>query len=69
MEDYDVAIRMKEMGYKPGRTGERITTSTRRYDGSWYSVMVTEYRMWKLRKDYRKGIDVEDLSRQYPDVR
>ena len=69
MEDYEFSRRLLSAGIKPGRTKHRISTSARRYGSSTFSILKTEYRMWSLRRKYRSGTDIEEISRMYKDIR
>lgn len=69
MEDVEFSTTLRKKGYMPGKTKSRITTSTRRYDGKWYQVMITEYKMWSFRRKYRRGKDVNEIAKEYGDVR
>lgn len=69
MEDYQFAMTLKALGYKPGKTKNRIITSIRRYGKGTFGIAKTEYQMWNLRRRYRKGEDAEVLAAEYKDVR
>lgn len=69
MEDYEFSRRLLSAGIKPGRTRHRISTSARRYGNSTLSILKTEYKMWNLRKKYRAGTDIEEISSMYRDIR
>ncbi|MBQ0004749.1 MAG: TIGR04283 family arsenosugar biosynthesis glycosyltransferase [Clostridiales bacterium] len=69
MEDYEFGMRLKAKGIKPGRTENRIVTSSRRYGQTTMSILRTEYRMWKLRRLYRMGVDINRISEIYRDIR
>lgn len=69
MEDYEFGRRLRTAGIRPGRTEKRITTSARRYGKGTISILRTEFSMWKLRKMYRSGVPVEEISRIYRDMR
>ena len=67
MEDYQFSLTMKERGERIGIAGGLITTSDRRYKrGSKLSVM---WKMNRLRKQYRDGVDIEKIATQYRDIR
>ena len=69
MEDYQFSLNLKSRGYMPGRTRDTITTSTRRFGKGIVPVLLTEYRMWKLRFDYRRGADINSIAKSYKDIR
>lgn len=69
MEDYEFGRRLAALGIKPGKTHGRITTSSRRYGKSTLDIMKTEYKMWNLRRLYRRGTDIERISELYRDIR
>ena len=69
MEDYEFSRRLKRLGIKPGMTTKRVLTSGRRYGRGTKSVLLTEFRMWNLRRLYRKGRSTEELAGMYRDVR
>lgn len=67
MEDYQFSLTLKEMGVKLGIAKKRIYTSDRRFvKGRRLQVM---WKMNRLRAMYRKGVDIEEISRLYRDVR
>lgn len=67
MEDYQFSLTLKEMGVKLGITKKRIYTSDRRFArGGRLRIM---WKMNRLRAMYRKGIDIEEISRLYKDIR
>ena len=69
MEDYIYSLKLKRYGIRPGMTRKRIRSSARRYGTGTKSILCTEYRMWNLRRLYRKGRDPEELVSMYRDVR
>lgn len=69
MEDYEFALKLKRYGYMPAKTKHRIGTSSRRYGSGTLSIMKTEYQMWYLRRLYHRGVDIEEISRRYRDIR
>ena len=69
LEDYSFALKMKERGLKPAKTSGRITTSARRYGKGTWSIMKTEYKMWDIRRRYRRGESIESLAAEYRDDR
>lgn len=67
MEDYQFSLTLKEMGVKIGIAKKRIYTSDRRFvKGRRLQVM---WKMNRLRAMYRKGVDIEEISRLYQDIR
>lgn len=69
MEDYEFSRRLVSAGIKPGKTTHRITTSARRYGTGTISILRTEYKMWNLRRKYRAGTDIDEIAREYRDIR
>ncbi len=57
------------MRIKPGKTAEPITTSSRRYGKGTIGILKTEYKMWNLRRLYRKGLSIDEISEMYRDIR
>lgn len=68
-EDYQLGMSLRAKGYRPGKTKRRITTSVRRYGKSTLGIAVTQYKMWNLRRRYRKGEDIYKLAEEYKDMR
>lgn len=67
MEDYQFSLTLKEKGEKIGVAKGLITTSARRYEkGKKLSVM---WKMNRLRKQYRDGVDINEIAAQYKDIR
>lgn len=67
MEDYQFSLTLKDKGEKIGITKSRIYTSDRRFkEGGRLRVM---WKMNRLRAAYRKGIDIEEISAMYKDIR
>lgn len=67
MEDYQLSLTLKEMGIRIGITKKRIYTSDRRFkEGGRLRVM---WKMNRMRGMYRKGTDIEKISRAYKDIR
>lgn len=67
MEDYQLSLTLKEKGVKIGMTKRRIYTSDRRFvEGGRLRVM---WKMNRLRAMYRKGVDINEISRMYRDIR
>ena len=69
MEDYELSRRLRSSGVRPAMTRSRITTSDRRYGKGTLSIVATEFRMWNLRRLYRKGVAPEKLAEMYKDER
>lgn len=67
MEDYQFSLTLKEMGVRIGIAGKRLYTSDRRFKaGGRLRVM---WRMNRMRAMYRRGIDIEEISGLYKDIR
>lgn len=69
MEDYEFGRRLAAFGMKPAKTGARLVASDRRYEGGTKHILVQELAIWKLRRRYRAGEDVNMLGSEYGDVR
>lgn len=69
MEDYEFSRKMLRYGFKPGKAASRIETSGRRYRGGTIEILKTEYRLWNLRRLYRRGDAIEKLAEMYKDIR
>ncbi|MBQ0041339.1 MAG: TIGR04283 family arsenosugar biosynthesis glycosyltransferase [Clostridiales bacterium] len=69
MEDYEFSRKMLRYGFKPGKATSRIETSGRRYRGGTIGILKTEYRLWNLRRMYRRGDAIEKLAELYKDIR
>ena len=67
MEDYQLSLTLKERGEKIGVGKGLVTTSARRYaQGDKLKVM---WKMNRLRKAYRDGVPIEEISAAYADIR
>ncbi|MDO4841145.1 MAG: TIGR04283 family arsenosugar biosynthesis glycosyltransferase [Phoenicibacter congonensis] len=67
MEDYQLSLTLKDKGEKIGVAKGLIETSSRRYhEGGKLSVM---WKMNRLRKAYRDGVPIEEISNAYKDIR
>lgn len=67
MEDYQFSLTLKEKGVNLGMTKKRIYTSDRRFvQGGRLRIM---WKMNRLRAMYRKGVDINEISRLYRDIR
>lgn len=69
MEDYEMSLRLRDRGIKPGHTTDRIITSNRRYPKNTIGILKTEYQIWNYRRKYRQGIDPNSLAKKYGDIR
>lgn len=69
MEDYQLSLTLKEMGVKLGMTKQRIYTSDRRFPKGTISKLKVMWKMNRLRKMYRDGVDIKRISAMYRDVR
>ena len=50
-------------------TKQRIYTSTRRFKGNFYEKLKLMWKMNRLRKMFRAGVDINIISKLYKDVR
>lgn len=69
MEDYQFSLSLKERGEKIGITRNRIYTSDRRFPSGTVLKLREMWKMNRLRKKYREGVDIEVLADMYADVR
>lgn len=69
MEDYELSLRLKKRGIPLGMTKDRIYTSTRRFQGNTYDKLKLMWKMNRLRKMYRDGVDIHKIARLYKDIR
>ena len=69
MEDYQFSLTLKEMGIPLGMTQKRIYTSDRRFPKKTIPKLRLMWKMNRLRKMYRDGVDIEVISDLYRDVR
>lgn len=69
MEDYQFSLTLKQMGVRLGIAKHRIYTSDRRFRGSTMDKLRLMWKMNRLRKMYRDGIDIERIARLYRDLR
>lgn len=69
MEDYQFSLSLKERGEKIGITKKRIYTSDRRFPAGTIPKLKEMWRMNRLRKKYRDGMDIERIADLYKDVR
>lgn len=67
MEDYELSLRLKREKIYPVQVKSQIVTSARRFhEGGTFRVT---WKMQRLRAMYRRGVDIETISRAYRDVR
>lgn len=69
MEDYQFSLTLKECGIKLGMARHRIHTSPRRFKGGFIRKLRLMWKMNRLRKMYRDGIDINKIADMYKDVR
>lgn len=69
MEDYQFSLTLKEMGIPLGMTQKRIYTSDRRFPKKTIPKLRLMWKMNRLRKMYRDGVDIEVISDLYRDIR
>ncbi len=69
MEDYNFSLELKKKKIKIGMTKQRIYTSTRRFKGNFYEKLKLMWKMNRLRKMFRAGVDINIISKLYKDVR
>lgn len=69
MEDYQFSLTLQEKGVRCGMTESRIYTSDRRFKGNTIQKFRVMWKMNRLRAQYRKGVPIEEIARQYEDVR
>ena len=50
-------------------TQNRIYTSARRFKGNTYKKLKLMWKMNRLRKMYRDGVDINKIAKLYKDVR
>lgn len=67
MEDYEFSRRMKAAQIPICQLPERIVTSGRRYEKKF--PLLTMWQMFWLRCLYRAGVDIQEISRRYRDIR
>lgn len=67
MEDYQFSLELRKRKIVLGMTKDRIVTSDRRYRES--GIIRTMWKMYSLRRMYRKGTDIDVIARLYKDVR
>ena len=69
MEDYQFSLTLKELGIRLGITKHRIYTSARRFEGNTVTKLRIMWKMNRLRAMYRDGVPIEEIAKQYKDVR
>ena len=67
MEDYEFSLRMKAKNIPLTVLPAQIITSGRRYQGRF--PLWTMWQMFWLRCLYRRGVDINEISRRYKDIR
>ncbi len=69
MEDYQLSLTLKERKEKIGMTRKRIYTSDRRFPKGSIKKLKLMWKMNRLRKMYRTGVDIKTIAKAYKDVR
>lgn len=69
MEDYQLSLDLKRRKIKLGMCQKRIYTSYRRFKGSYYHKLKLMWKMNRLRKMYRDGVDINYIAGLYKDIR
>ena len=69
MEDYQFSLNLKKRGILPYLAKKRIITSDRRFQGNFLQKLSLMWKMNRLRARYRKGEDIEQLAKEYRDIR
>lgn len=69
MEDYQFSLTAQISNVKWGKAKSFLTTSDRRFSGSNLQKLKTMINMNRFRAMYRKGYDIEVISRLYKDLR
>ena len=69
MEDYQFSLNLKKQGILPYLAKKRILTSDRRFQGNFLKKLSLMWKMNRLRARYRKGEDIEQLAKEYRDIR
>ena len=67
MEDYEFSRQLKAAGIPICQLPGRIITSGRRYKTKF--PLLTMWQMFYLRCLYRSGVDIQEISRRYKDIR
>jgi len=67
MEDYQLSLLLRELKIFPALADSRITSSARRFtEGGRLRVI---WRMQRLRRLYRRGVDISVIQAMYRDIR
>lgn len=69
MEDYQFSLTLKEKGIQLGMAKGRIYTSDRRFPKGTISKLKLMWKMNRLRKMYRDGVDIRKIAVLYKDIR
>lgn len=69
MEDYQFSLNLRKAGIRTGMTGKSISTSDRRFPKGTLPRLKLMWKMHILRAKYRAGISVEQIAKEYRDVR
>lgn len=69
MEDYQFSLNLKKQGIVPYLAKKRIITSDRRFQGNFLKKLSLMWKMNRLRARYHKGEDIEQLAKEYRDIR
>lgn len=67
MEDYELSLGLKRTKVFPVQVKSRIITSARRFQAG--GIFRVAWAMQRLRAMYRRGVDMETISRAYRDER
>ena len=67
MEDYEFSLRMQRSNIPICQLPGQIITSGRRYKKRF--PLLTMWQMFYLRCLYRRGVDIQEISRRYKDIR
>lgn len=69
LEDYQFSLTLREKGIQFGMTKHRIYTSDRRFPSGTINKVKLVLKMSFLRVKYQKGVAIEEIAKQYLDVR
>ena len=69
MEDYQLSLTLKAMKVKFGMAKRRIYTSDRRFPKKTIPKLDVMWKMNRLRKKYRDGVAIREISDRYRDIR
>ncbi len=67
MEDYQLSLNIRDKKIPIGMTKKKITTSDRRFVQG--GPLRTMWKMYRLRAAYRRGVDINTISKKYKDIR